>query len=76
MVEKHYRSVVKAISWRVTGTVDTIIISLLITGRLRWALSIGFVELFTKVTLYYFHERAWNRLSFGRVQTGPRDYQI
>jgi uncharacterized membrane protein len=76
MVEKHYRSVVKAISWRVTGTIDTIVISFLITGHLRWALSIGFVELFTKITLYYLHERAWNRVSFGRVQEGQRDYQI
>jgi uncharacterized membrane protein len=76
MTEKPYRSVVKAISWRATGTVDTIVISFLITGHLRWALSIGFVELFTKVTLYYLHERAWNRISFGRVRPGPRDYQI
>jgi uncharacterized membrane protein len=76
MTEKHYRSVVKAISWRATGTLDTIVISFLITGHLRWALSIGFVELFTKVGLYYFHERLWNRISFGRVQGPPRDYQI
>ena len=76
MVEKPYRSAVKAISWRATGTIDTIVISFLITGRLRWALSIGFVELFTKVTLYYLHERVWNRISFGRVQAGQGDYQI
>ena len=76
MIEKHYRSVVKAISWRVTGTLDTVVISFLITGQIRWALSIGFVELFTKVTLYYAHERIWNRISYGRVQPGPRDYQI
>jgi len=73
--DKHYRSLIKAVSWRVTGTLDTVIISYLITGRIRWALSIGFVELFTKVTLYYLHERLWNKLSFGRKPvTG--DYQI
>jgi uncharacterized membrane protein len=76
MIEKPHRSVVKAISWRVTGTLDTIVISFLITGHLRWALSIGFVELFTKITLYYFHERIWNRISFGRVKPAPGDYQI
>jgi uncharacterized membrane protein len=76
MIEKQRRSVVKAISWRITGTLDTVVISFLITGHIRWALSIGFVELFTKVTLYYFHERLWNRISYGRVQPGPRDYQI
>jgi len=71
MTEKHYRSIVKAISWRATGTVDTIVISFLITGQAKWAISIGFVELFTKVFLYYVHERIWNKLSFGRVK--PKD---
>lgn len=48
-LENHYRSLIKAISWRVTGTIDTILISFLITGQAKWALTIGFVELFTKV---------------------------
>ena len=76
MIEKPYRSIVKAISWRATGTLDTVVISFLITGHLRWALSIGFVELFTKVVLYYLHERMWNRIAFGRVKPSPGDYQI
>jgi uncharacterized membrane protein len=73
--EKPYRSLVKAISWRATGTVDTILISWLITGHAKMAFSIGFVELFTKVFLYYVHERVWNRLSFGRVK-GKDDFNI
>ena len=73
--EKPYRSFVKAISWRVTGTIDTVLISFLITGQVRWALTIGFVELFTKVFLYYVHERIWNRLSFGRVKE-KQDFDI
>ena len=73
--EKPYRSLVKAISWRVTGTIDTILISFLITGQAKWALTIGFVELFTKVFLYYVHERIWNRLSFGRIK-GRQDFDI
>jgi uncharacterized membrane protein len=75
MADKHYRSVVKAISWRATGTVDTILISWLITREVKLALSIGFVELFTKVFLYYVHERVWNRLSFGRVKS-REDFDI
>lgn len=75
MTEKHSRSVVKAISWRITGTVDTILISFLITGKIALAVSIGFVELFTKIGLYYMHERVWNRISFGRVKP-DKDYQI
>jgi len=74
-VDKHYRSLTKAISWRLTGTFDTVVISFLITGHIRWALSIGFVELFTKVALYYMHERLWNKISFGRKPV-PGDYQI
>lgn len=66
--EKHYRSLVKAISWRVTGTCDTILIAWLITGQVKAALGIGFVELFTKILLYYVHERIWNQLDFGRVK--------
>lgn len=73
--EKHYRSLVKALSWRVTGTMDTILISFLITGHAKWAISIGFVELFTKIFLYYVHERIWNKLSFGRVK-GKEDFDI
>ena len=77
MNDKHYRSVAKAISWRVTGTVDTMIISFLVTGKIRLAVSIGFVELFTKIGLYYLHERVWNKLSFGREKTRPpKNYEI
>jgi len=66
MADRHYRSLVKAVSWRATGTVDTVVISYLITGTLKLALSIGFVELFTKVGLYYVHERVWERIPLGR----------
>lgn len=75
MTEKPYRSLVKAVSWRVTGTADTILISFLITGQVKAAISIGFVELFTKIFLYYCHERIWNKLTFGRVKP-KEDYNI
>jgi uncharacterized membrane protein len=75
MSEKHSRSVVKAISWRATGTVDTILISYLVTGHVKAALSIGFVELFTKIGLYYAHERVWNKISFGKEKV-RKDYEI
>ena len=64
--EKMRRSLVKTISWRVIGTLDTIVISYLITGETNLALSIGFVELITKMLLYFFHERAWNRIKWGK----------
>jgi len=66
MIEQRNRSLLKAISWRATGTLDTIAISLLVTGRIKLAVSIGFIELFTKIGLYYRHERMWNGISVGR----------
>ncbi len=76
MHEKPYRSVVKAISWRTVGTLDTMIVSYFVTGNLIMAASIGSIEVITKMALYYFHERAWNKLSFGKVKEVPNDYQI
>ena len=73
MADKHYRSLVKAISWRVTGTVDTIVVSYFITGHIGTALKIGGLEVFTKIMLYYGHERVWEKLSFGRVKEPAKD---
>lgn len=55
-------SAAKAVSWRIVGTVDTWVISFLITGKLELAFSIASVEVFSKVVLYYFHERAWEKV--------------
>ncbi|MEK9656770.1 MAG: DUF2061 domain-containing protein [bacterium] len=68
MVEKVYRSIVKAFSWRITATVTTVCIAYIITGEVTAALSIGFVEFFAKMFLYYIHERVWNRIALGRVK--------
>lgn len=74
MQEKPYRSVAKTISWRTVGTLDTIIVSYFITGSFVMAASIGSIEVVTKMILYYFHERAWNKINFGRIK--EPDYQI
>lgn len=76
MSEKSYRSIVKTISWRTIGTLDTIFISWLITGKLALALSIGTIEVFTKMVLYFLHERTWNKIQFGRVKQTVTDYEI
>ncbi|KPM32420.1 Hypothetical protein I595_836 [Croceitalea dokdonensis DOKDO 023] len=64
--ESPKRSIAKSISWRVIGTLDTIIISWIVTGTLSLAFSIGFIELVTKMMLYFFHERIWNTISWGK----------
>jgi len=58
------KSMVKAISWRIIGTIDTILISWLLTGTLSMALSIGSIEVFSKFFLYYGHERIWNLIKW------------
>ena len=60
------RSLAKTVSWRIIGTIDTVLISWLITGTLTLAFSIGLIELVSKMLLYYFHERAWNKVKWGK----------
>ena len=55
----HAQSLLKAFSWRILATLTTIIISYIVTHELKYALSIGFIEVFAKVALYYVHERFW-----------------
>jgi len=64
--EGHHRSLVKAATWRITGSVDTFVISFILTGRLTLAGSIAAAELVTKIALYYFHERVWAIVPWGR----------
>ena len=64
--DKHSRSLVKGISWRFFGTLDTIIISFFVTHQYSKAFAIGFTEVFTKVGLYYLHERAWMKIKWGK----------
>ena len=60
------RSIAKTVSWRVIGTLDTVIVSWLITGTLALAFSIGALEFVSKMVLYFFHERAWNKIKWGK----------
>ena len=65
------RSLVKAASWRLVGTLDTILLSFLITGNSITAFSVGVSEIITKTLLYYLHERAWNKIAWGRGEGAP-----
>ncbi|HEX5551689.1 MAG TPA: DUF2061 domain-containing protein [Chitinophagaceae bacterium] len=58
----HVMSLVKGISWRIVGSIDTILIAWLVTGQIHMAVSIGSVEIFTKIALYYLHDRAWEKI--------------
>lgn len=65
--ERHTRSFMKAVTWRITGTVDTFILSFIITGSAKFAGTIAGTEVITKIFLYYFHERAWSYVPWGRA---------
>ncbi len=62
--EHPIRSFTKALSWRILGTADTMLISWFVTGKLTVAISIGSIEVITKMVLYYGHERLWNTIKW------------
>ena len=78
--DKPVKSAIKAVTWRIVGTIDTMIISYIITGKITVALSIGSVEVFTKMILYFFHERIWahiHRLKLkGWVKENGKQYEV
>ncbi|MFD1616011.1 DUF2061 domain-containing protein [Gelatiniphilus marinus] len=64
--EKVKRSLVKTISWRIIGTLDTLILSWIIVGEISTAAAIASVEFASKMILYFLHERAWNKIKWGK----------
>jgi len=60
--DSHYKSLLKAVTWRITGSLDTFLLSWLVTGEANLAVTIAFLELFSKIILYWKHERIWLRI--------------
>ena len=65
-MENRKRSFTKAISWRILASITTVILVFLFTKNLTISLGIGAVELVVKMMLYYVHERAWNKIGWGK----------
>jgi uncharacterized membrane protein len=63
--DAHARSLAKAVTWRLTASVDTLFISYLVTGRLTLAGTIAGAEIITKLVIYYMHERVWAVIRWG-----------
>ena len=78
--DKPIKSIMKSVSWRIVGTIDTMIISYFITGRVTVAISIGSVEVITKTILYYFHERLWAHIHKIKlnilIKTNGKKYEV
>ena len=59
------RHIAKTVTWRIIGTIDTMLLGWIISGDPMIGISIGSLELITKMILYYFHERMWYKTKFG-----------
>jgi len=73
LVESQKRHILKTLSWRVIGTLDTVVLSWIITGNPLTGLKIGLVEVITKMVLYYLHERTWYNSNYGLRSRGSKE---
>jgi len=60
------RSFVKALSYRIWATFFTLIIAYLVTKNATISITIALGEMISKIFIYYFHERVWNYIQWGR----------
>lgn len=74
-VETHWRSMAKAVSYRIVGSTATSLVAWFVTGSLWTGLSIGLVDSLIKVVCFYFHERAWHRVKWGLAKIETADGQ-
>ncbi|MFD2917036.1 DUF2061 domain-containing protein [Psychroserpens luteus] len=73
VLESRKRHIAKTFTWRLIGTVDTMLIAWIISGDPLTGLKIGFAEVITKMLLYYFHERFWYKLNYGLSKRNKED---
>jgi uncharacterized membrane protein len=65
------RALIKAFSWRFFGSLDTFTLGFFVTGNFRHAATIASAEAISKIVLYYFHERIWRTVKWGRLEAKP-----
>jgi uncharacterized membrane protein len=66
MIETTRRSIVKTVSWRITGSSATFLIAYILTGNFAVAGVIGVTQMISNTILYYIHERLWNKVNWDR----------
>jgi uncharacterized membrane protein len=72
IAESNKRHILKTFSWRFVGTIDTIILSWVISGNPLIGLKIGGAEIGTKMILYFLHEKFWYRINFGLTKRNEK----
>ncbi|HLX64413.1 MAG TPA: DUF2061 domain-containing protein [Planctomycetota bacterium] len=76
-MEQKRRSIVKTLSWRLCATIITTLVVFVVKGEWRFAMEIGFLDTTIKLGAYFFHERLWNKIDFGReVPAKAGDFEI
>ena len=73
-MDSNTRSIAKAVSYRILGSLSTGAIVFFLSGDLKVSAGVGLLDVFVKMGLYYLHERIWNHVSFGRQK--PPEYEI
>ncbi|MHC4758629.1 MAG: DUF2061 domain-containing protein [Planctomycetota bacterium] len=73
-MESHFRSILKAITWRTGGTIVTALVAWLVTDSIDLAARIGILDTLIKIAAFYIHERFWIKLNFGKLK--QPEYQI
>jgi len=66
MKETHSRSIIKEVSWRFFATLVTMLAVFIFTGKLALSLGVGAIDIISKLALYYFHERFWDKIEYGK----------
>tara|TARA_Y100000385_G_scaffold14695_1_gene15003 strand:- start:328 stop:795 length:468 start_codon:yes stop_codon:yes gene_type:complete len=65
LINKRKRHLSKTLTWRLIGTLDTIILGWIFTGNPLSGMKIGGAEIISKLILYYLHEKTWYQLNYG-----------
>ena len=73
-METHARSIAKAVSYRVLGSLATAMVFMILTGNWKLSASAGVIDSVLKIGLYFLHERVWNHIRFGKQP--PPEYEI
>ena len=72
MKESRFRSIAKGITWRFIASGTTMSIVYLMTGNIELVASVGIADVTAKLLFYYFHERAWGSVKWGRLGPEPQ----
>ena len=75
-MERHSRTIAKTVTWRIIGTVITVVVIYFFERDVEDSLTIGISANLIKMGFYYVHERLWNRSAFGREMREEKDYSI